>query len=83
MAQTKEQNKPPGKELHNTEIPSLSDTKFKPLVIRTLRELTEYSKSIREEIKATLSEINKNPQVTNSKGEEASVQINNLSIRKK
>ena len=43
-----------------------------------LRELTEYSKSIREEMKATLSEINKNPQGTNSEGKEAGVQINDL-----
>ena len=28
---------------------------------KMLRELTEYSKSIREEMKATLSEIKKNP----------------------
>ena len=48
-----------------------------------LRELTEYGKSIREEVKATLSEIKKNPQGTNSEGKEARIQINAWNIRKK
>ena len=43
-----------------------------------LRELTEYSNNIKEDMKATLSEIKKNPQGTNSEGEEARIQINNL-----
>ena len=43
-----------------------------------LRELTEYGKSIKEEMKVTLSEIKKNPQGTNSEGKEAGIQINNL-----
>ena len=46
MAQMKEQHKTPGKELSETEIANLSDAEFKTLVIRMLRELTEYSKSI-------------------------------------
>ena len=62
MAQMKEQNKTPEKELNETEIANLSEAKFKTLVIRMLRELTEYNKTIREEMKATLSEIKKNPQ---------------------
>ena len=41
-------------------------------------ELDEYSKCKGEEMKATLSEIKKNPQGTNSEGKEARVQINNL-----
>ena len=41
--------------------------------IRMLKELTEYGKSIREEMKATLTEIKENPQVTNSEGKEAGV----------
>ena len=44
------------------EISNLSDAEFKTLVIRMLRDLFEYGKSIREEMKATLSEIKKNPQ---------------------
>ena len=43
------------------EIANLSNAEFKTLVIRMLRELTEYGKSVREELKATLSEIKKNP----------------------
>ena len=60
------------------EIANLSDAKFKTLVIRMLRDLIGYGKCIREEMKATLSEIKKNPQGTNSQGEVAGVQINDL-----
>ena len=54
-------------------------------MIRMLRELIEYSKCIREEIKATLSEIIKNSQGTNSEGKEAggsSIQKKKSSIRR-
>ena len=78
MAQMKEQNKTPRKELTKIELSNLSDAEFKTLVIRKLRELTEYSKSLREEMKATLSEIKKSPQGTNSEGKEAGVQIDDL-----
>ena len=47
-------------------------------VIRMLRDLFEYSKHLREEMKAILSEIKKNPQGTNSEEKEAGVQINDL-----
>ena len=47
-------------------------------MIRILRELSEYHKSLRKETKATLSEIKKNPQGTNKEGKEARVQINEL-----
>ena len=60
------------------EIVNLSDAEFKTLVTRMLRELNEYSKHIREEMKATWSEIKKNPQGTNSEGEEAGILINDL-----
>ena len=43
----KEQNKPPEKELNETEIANLSDAGFKTPVIRMLKDLTEYGKSIR------------------------------------
>ena len=49
------------KRLSEMEIANLSDTDFKTLVIRMLRELNEYGKYIREEMKAILSEIKKNP----------------------
>ena len=62
----------------NGEIINLSDAEFKTLVIRMLSEIIEYGKNIREEMKATLSEIKKNPQGTNSEGKKAGVQINDL-----
>ena len=58
-AQIKEQNKTPEKELNKTEISNLSDAEFKPLVIRMLKELIEYSNNIKEEMKVVLSEIKK------------------------
>ena len=74
----KEQNKTPEKELNKMEIANLSDAKFKTLVIKMLKELTEYGKNIREELKVTLSEIKKNLQGTNSEGKEAGIEINDL-----
>ena len=58
MAQMKEQNETPEKELNEMEISNLSDAEFKPLVIRMLKELTGYFSSIKKtqaEIKFTLS----------------------------
>ena len=43
-----------------------------------LKYLTDYDKSIREEMKALVREIKENPQETNSEGKEAGVQINDL-----
>ena len=40
------------------------------MVIRMLREPTEYGRSIREEMKATLSEVKESPQGANSEGKE-------------
>ena len=40
-AQMKEQNKTPQKELNKIEISSLSDSEFKTLVTRMLKELSE------------------------------------------
>ena len=74
----KEQIKTPGKELNKTETANLPDAEFKTLLIRMLRELTEYGKCIREEMKATLSEIKKIPQGTNSERKDAGIQISNL-----
>ena len=78
MAQMKEQNKTPEKELNKMEIANLSDVKFRISVIRMLKELTEYSNSIKEEMKVTLSEIKNNPQETNREGKEAGIQTNDL-----
>ena len=57
IAQMKEQNKTPEKELNEMEIANQSDAEFKTMVIRMLKEFTEYSKNIREEMKVILSEI--------------------------
>ena len=77
MAQMKEQNKTTEKELNETEITNLSYAEFKTLVIGMLKELTEYGNNIKE-MKVTLSKIKKNLQGTNSEGEEAGIQINEL-----
>ena len=78
MSQMKEQNKTPQKELKAMEIGNLSDAEFKTLVIRLLKELSEYGTNIKEETEFTLSEIKKNLQGTNSEAKKAEIQINNL-----
>ena len=60
------------------EITNLACAEFKTLVIRMLRELTEYGNHIKEEVKVTVSDIKKNPQGTDSEGKEAGIQTNNL-----
>ena len=74
----KEQIKTPEKELSNEEIVNPSDAEFKTLVIRALTEMIEYCQKIKEEVKATQSEIKKNIQRTNSDEKEAGIQINDL-----
>ena len=83
MAQIKEQIKIPEKELSEIEIANLSVAEFKTLVIRMLRELGEYRKRIREEMKATLSEIKKNPQGTTVKGRKLGFKSTIWNIKKK
>ena len=78
MAQMKEQNKTPEKELKEMEIANLWDAEFKTLVNRMLRKLIEYGNSMKEEMKVTLSEIKKNLQGSYHEGKEAGVQINDL-----
>ena len=63
------------------EITNLSGAEFKTPVIRMLKEVIEYNKNIKEEKKATLSEIKKNLQGTNSVGEKAGIQINDLEYK--
>ena len=63
MAQMKEHIKTPEKELNKTEISNLSDTEFKTLVIRILKELSEdlsNIKKIQSETKDILIEIKNN-----------------------
>ena len=59
MIHTKEQSKPPEKERNEMEIANLSDAEFKTLVIRMLKELTDYDNNTKEEMEATLSETKK------------------------
>ena len=78
MAQMKEENKTPEKQLNKMEITNLSNAELKTLVKRMFREISEYSNNITEEMKVTVSEIKKNPQRTSHEGKEAGIQINNL-----
>ena len=82
MAQMKEDNKTPEKELDKMEIANLSDVEFKTLVIRMLKELTEYGNHIREEMKVMLSEIKiyREPTV---KGRKPEFKSKSCNIRKK
>ena len=57
----KEQIKAPEKvKLNNKEIANLSNTEFKPLVIRMLTEMVEYGRKIEEKVKTMKSEIKEN-----------------------
>ena len=78
MAQMKEQIKTPEKDLSGEEIDNLSDAEFKILVIRKLTELIELGCKMKEEMKATQSEIKQNIQGTNSEGKETRTHTNNL-----
>ena len=55
-----EQIKTPEKELSDEETDNLPDEEFKTLVIRMLTELIELSHKMKEEMKATQSEIKQN-----------------------
>ena len=62
------------------EMSNLSDAEFKALVIRILKELSEYFNSIKKsqaEMKDILMEMN-NLQGINSRGDEADNQINDM-----
>ena len=74
----KEQIKTPEQKLNNEAIDNLSDTEFKTLVIRMLREMTELSRKMKEEMKATQGEIKQNIQGNNSEGKETGTQTNDL-----
>ena len=81
MAQMKEQNKTPEKELNTMEISNPSDAEFKTLVIRMLKELSEDLNSIKKSSqKHRIYSLNKknNLQGKNSRMDEAENQINDL-----
>ena len=61
MTQMKEQIKAPENiQLSDEEIANLSDAQFKTLVIRMLTELVELGPKMKEQMKATQSEIKQN-----------------------
>ena len=79
MTQKKEQIKAPEKiQLSNKEIANLSDAQFKTLVIRMLTELIELGCKMKEQMKATQSEIQQIIHGTNSEGKDTRTQINDL-----
>ena len=81
----KEQIKSSEKELNKKEIINLLDAEFKTLLIKMLKELTEYFYSIKKtqaEKKIRLSEIKKNLHGTNSGWDETEDQINDLKHKK-
>ena len=86
MAQMKEQNKTPEKELNEMETGNLSDAQFKTLVIRMLQELIGYLNSIKKtqaEMKVALCEIKKNLQGTNREWMNLRIKSMIWNIRKK
>ena len=81
MAQMKEQNKTPEKELNKVGTSNVLDAEFKTLVITMLSGLSENFNSIKEiqsQMKDTLIEIKNNLQGNNSGVDEAKNQINDL-----
>ena len=71
----KEQIKAPEKiQLSKEEIANISESQFKTLVIRMLKEMVEYSCKIEGKVKAMKSEI----KGTNSEGKETGTQINGV-----
>ena len=79
----KEQIKAPEKELSNEELANLSDGEFKTLVIKMLTELIELGHKIKEQMKATQSEIKQNIQGTNSDRKETRLKSTIWNKRKK
>ena len=81
MAQMKEQNQTPEKELNKMDTSNLLDAEFKSLVIRMLKELSKEVNSIKKiqsETKDALIEIENNLQGSNSRMDEAENQINDV-----
>ena len=92
MAQMKEQNKTPEKELNKMGTNNLLDAEFKIQVIRMLREHSksfhsikkdmENIKKIQSQTKNILIEIKNNLQGINSRVDKAKNQISNLKYKK-
>ena len=81
MAQVKEQNKTPEKELNKRKRSNRSDAEFKTLVIRMLKELSEdlnIIKQIQPETKDTLIEIKNDLQGNNNRVDKTENEINDM-----
>ena len=81
MAQMKEENKSPEKELNKMKTSKLLDAEFKTLVIRLCKELSENLSSIKKiqsEMRDTLIIIKTNLQGNNSRVDEVKNQISDL-----
>ena len=83
MAQMKEQNKTPEKELSDKEIANLSVAEFRVLVIRMLTEMIQYRCKITEEVKAIQNEIKKTYRETTVKGRKPGLKSTIWNRRKK
>ena len=85
MAQMKEQNKTPEKELNKVGTSNVLDAEFKTLVIRMLKELSEVLNSIKKmqsQMKDTLIEIKNNLQGNSSRVDEPRFKSMIWNIRK-
>ena len=81
MAQMKERNKTPKKELNKMETSNVLDAEFKTLVIKMLNELREDLNNIKKnqsEMKDTLTELKNNLQGINSRVDKVKNQISDL-----
>ena len=78
-----EQIKTPETELCDEGIDNLSDAEFKTLVIRMITELIEYGHKMKEQMKATQSEIKQNIQEPTVRGRKPGLKSTNWSKRKK
>ena len=78
-----EQGKTQERELSNEEPANLSDGEFKTLVIKMLTELIELGCKMKEQMKATQSEIKQNIQGTNSGRKETRTQSNDWEQKEK
>ena len=86
MAQMKEQNKTPGKELNEMKITNLSDAEFKTLVSVCSKNswgTTTTLEKTQAEMKAALREIKKSLQGTNKEGKSIQSEVQEKRIKKK
>ena len=75
MAQIREQIKIPEKKLSDEKIQNLFDAEFETLVIRMLTEFIELICKMKEETKATQSEIEQNIQGTDGEWKDTGQQL--------